>query len=144
MTIDVKNLKLSDFPFKSYDKVRYCDTDRQQHVNNAVFSTFVETGRVEMIFGQLKNVIDAGSSFVIASLHMDYINEVVWPGTVDIGTGILSIGNSSMRLIQGVYQNEKLVATAESVIVQTDELTRRSKPMSHETKQKLVPYFMKI
>jgi acyl-CoA thioester hydrolase len=142
--IDLKELKLSDYPFKSYDKIRYGDTDRQQHVNNAVFSTFVETGRVELIFNTLKSIIDAGASFVIASLKLDMIAEITWPGTVDIGTGIIHVGNSSMRLVQCVYQNDRLVATAESVVVQTDELTRKSKPMSDETKQKLEHYIMRF
>ena len=40
---------LSDFPFHTREKLRYGDTDRQGHVNNAVFATFFETGRVDML-----------------------------------------------------------------------------------------------
>lgn len=32
------------------DVIRYADTDRQGHVNNAVFSTFLETGRVDILY----------------------------------------------------------------------------------------------
>ena len=32
------------------DNIRYRDTDRQGHVNNAVLSTFPETGRVELLY----------------------------------------------------------------------------------------------
>ncbi|HDG9121136.1 TPA: acyl-CoA thioesterase, partial [Pseudomonas aeruginosa] len=42
--------ELKDFPIHSSDKIRYADTDRQGHVNNAVFATFLETGRVEIIY----------------------------------------------------------------------------------------------
>lgn len=38
--------QLKDFPSVTFDKIRYGDTDRQGHVNNAVFSAFLETGRV--------------------------------------------------------------------------------------------------
>ena len=31
------------FPSRTHDKLRYNDTDRQGHVNNAVFSTFLES-----------------------------------------------------------------------------------------------------
>ena len=41
-------LRLEDFPSRTYDKVRYADTDRQGHVNNAAFATFCETGRVSV------------------------------------------------------------------------------------------------
>ena len=36
---------LDQFPLRTRDKLRYADTDRQGHVNNAVFATFLETGR---------------------------------------------------------------------------------------------------
>ena len=34
---------LKEFPLISADKLRYGDTDRQGHVKNAVFMTFLET-----------------------------------------------------------------------------------------------------
>jgi acyl-CoA thioester hydrolase len=39
------DLTPADFPFLTFDKIRYADTDRQGHVNNAVYATFLETGR---------------------------------------------------------------------------------------------------
>ena len=47
MTI-TPNLDL--FPLRTHDKIRYADTDRQGHVNNANFSTFLETGRTEILY----------------------------------------------------------------------------------------------
>ena len=43
-------LPLDQFPLHSFDKLRYADTDRQGHVNNATFATFLETGRVEFLY----------------------------------------------------------------------------------------------
>lgn len=37
-----KTIALEDFPFQTFDKVRYADTDRQGHVNNAAFATFAK------------------------------------------------------------------------------------------------------
>lgn len=90
--------KLEDFPLISYDKIRYADTDRQGHVNNAVFSTFLETGRVEILYNPEYPVKNRESNFVIASLKLDFLNEIAWPGQIDIGTGVLKIGNSSVVL----------------------------------------------
>ncbi|MCA0427915.1 MAG: acyl-CoA thioesterase [Bacteroidetes bacterium] len=114
----MKELKLDDFPIKSYDKVRYADTDRQGHVNNAVFSTFLETGRVDLLLLNNPNPLPDGVSFVIAGIQLNYINEIHFPGLVELGTGILKIGNSSIKLYQHLFQNGKLVADAETVIVQ--------------------------
>ena len=46
----MEKIKYEEFPLKTYDKIRYADTDRQGHVNNAVFSTFLETGRVKILY----------------------------------------------------------------------------------------------
>ena len=131
--IDLKQLKLEDYPLHSYDKIRYCDTDRQGHVNNALFSSFLETGRVEFLYNPEKPLYSEGGAFVIAGQKLDLLSEIRWPGKIDIGTGITKVGNSSIKLVQGLYQNGKLCATAETVIVQMDEATRGSKQLSEET-----------
>ena len=75
-----------DFPARSTEKLRYGDTDRQGHVNNAVFATFMETGRVEMFFGGDTGLSTEDTEFVIVRLELDFLAEVTWPGTVEIGT----------------------------------------------------------
>ena len=129
---------LSDFPIRSHDKLRYGDTDRQGHVNNAVFATMYETGRVELLqLGQSEGLSLAGVSFVIARLNLDYRGEIFWPGTVEIGTAVKALGNSSVTFIQALFQNGQCVSTAESVVVQVDNRTRRSTPLSAQVREKL-------
>ena len=72
-------IKPDDFPLKSYDKIRYADTDRQGHVNNAVFSTFFETGRAELLYSVDESLIPEGTSYVIAALRMNYLKEINGP-----------------------------------------------------------------
>ena len=43
-------LFLADYPLQTHDKLGDSDTDRQGHVNNAVFSSFLETGRAELLY----------------------------------------------------------------------------------------------
>ena len=42
----IKEATIEDFPLRTYEKLRYVDTDRQGHINNAVFASMMETGRV--------------------------------------------------------------------------------------------------
>ena len=129
------------FPLKAYDKIRYADTDRQGHVNNALFSTFLETGRTELLYAK-EPLHEENAAFVIASQKLDLLSEIRWPGTVEIGTAVTRIGNSSISLIQGIYQGGNLAALAETVIVQMDEVTRKSKPLSAGTKDQLQRYLV--
>lgn len=139
-TLDLKTLTYQDYPMKTYDKVRYSDTDRQGHVNNAVFACFLETGRVELLYDPAKPLAAPGCSFVIASMTLNLLAELRWPGTAEIGTAIQRIGNSSISMVQGLYQNGTLVATAETVIVQSNNDTKRSQPLSEDTKAFLAQF----
>jgi len=129
------------FTLKTYDKVRYGDTDSQGHVNNAVFSTFLETGRSELFY-QINFLYDKNIMFGLVSVKLNLISEITWPGTVEIGTAITKIGNSSITFFQGLYQNGNLVAVAEAVSVRMDETTRKSKPLSDEIKEEFRKYLI--
>ncbi len=123
----------------SRDVLRYRDTDRQGHVNNAVYATFLESGRTAMIYDPERPLAPAGCAFVIARLLLDYRAEVHWPGTVDIGTSVLRLGRSSMTLAQGVFIDETCVASGETVLVLMDETTRKSRPFTEEMHARLRP-----
>lgn len=129
--------RLDAFPATAFDKLRYGDTDRQGHVNNAVFATFFETGRVEFLFGAGMAIAGPGQSFVLARLEIDLVAEVNWPGTVEIGTRVTRVGKSSIGLEQALFQNGALVARAASVVVLTDVTSRRSTPLSEEAVARL-------
>lgn len=131
---EMKNPTLEAFTFQTYDKVRYADTDRQGHVNNAIFATFLESGRVEFLYNPQNPLAAEGAAFVIVNLNVNLLAEINWPGRIDIGTGVTKVGSSSLRLYQGLFQNGRCVATAETVIVQMNEQTRKSQPLSDEAK----------
>jgi len=124
---------LEDYPSRTSADIRYSDLDRQGHVNNAVFATFSEIGRVAFLYDPARPLAPEGASFVIARLLINFHAEVFWPGTVEIGTGVLTLGRSSMTLQQGMFNSGRLVASAEAVIVMLDGQTRRSMPLPPRT-----------
>ncbi|MXP22376.1 acyl-CoA thioesterase [Gordonia sp. HNM0687] len=120
---------VEDYPAHVTEKVRYADTDRQGHVNNAVFATFLESGRVAVLYDPQAPLAQPGTSFVIARLELDFRAEMTWPGDIVVGTRVASLGRSSIVLEQGIFQGDTCVATAKTVIVAFDESTRRSRPL---------------
>jgi acyl-CoA thioester hydrolase len=126
--------RLDDFTSIARDKMRYGDTDRQGHINNAAFSTFFETGRVELLFSSKTDLTGPAGSFVIARLQIDFRKELKWPGEVEIGTRVVTIGRSSLRFEQAIFNQGDCIATAESIVVLTDVNTKRSKPFSDEAR----------
>lgn len=95
----------------------------------------METGRVEFMSDPAKGVLADNASFVIAHSNLHLLGEINWPGTVEIGTRVVRIGNSSVSLTQGLYQDGRLVASADTVIVQMNESTRKSHPLTDFAKQ---------
>ncbi len=129
---------LDRYPIRSGDKIRYADTDRRGHVNNAVFSNMIETGRVELLYHPDKPLAGPNCSFVIAGNKMDFLAQITWPNWVDIGTRILKVGRSSVTLETALFpENGSCAAVAQTVIVHMNNDTKHSQPFSTETKRHL-------
>jgi acyl-CoA thioester hydrolase len=126
------------YPLWARDVARFGDTDQLGHLNNATFSTFLETGRVAFLWDQGGRLSPPGSAFVIARLELDYRAEMHWGGDVEIGTVVLSVGRTSFRLGQGIFQDDACSATAHTVIVLIDETTRKSAPLPDSLRAKLL------
>jgi acyl-CoA thioester hydrolase len=127
----------SQFHHWCQETCRYGDTDRQGHVNNAVFATFCETGRVMYLRGGDGLLVPAGCEFVLARQTINFHRELVWGDVVDIGTVVSRLGNSSFTTKQGLFRGAVCVASAESVIVLMDTGTRRSAPLPDELRDRL-------
>jgi acyl-CoA thioester hydrolase len=127
--------KLADYPAHDYDKLRYSDMDPQGHVNNAVFTTLLETGRTSLLDHPTINAWNHSQyAYVIARLEVDYRAELRWPGLVHVGTGVKSIGKSSMVLVQALFMDDVCVVTAQSVMVQVGKTSHRPEPFTEDTR----------
>jgi acyl-CoA thioester hydrolase len=142
-TEDTEKPDLANIDFHSHwarDVLRYADTDRQGHVNNAVFATFLESGRVAILYNPERPLAPKGASFVIARLVLDFRTEIHWPNEVAIGTTVTRLGNSSVTFGQGIFVNGICAAVAETIIVLMDETTRKSRPLPIETRNELTKW----
>ena len=143
MTNPSQTQSLDQFPSISTDKLRYGDTDRQGHVNNAVFMTFLETGRVEVLHRPNSPIHDDNAEFVLVNVNLNLQGEIRWPGEVQIGTAVSKIGNSSITFHQQMFQNGVCVASADSVVVQMNTTTRKSQALSETARTSLSAFLLK-
>jgi acyl-CoA thioester hydrolase len=122
-------LPLSAYPARTNDMVRYGDLDPQGHVNNAVYVTFFETGRVEIFRNPNSGLLVPGANMVMARLEIDYLRELRWPNTLVVGSGIAKIGRTSYTFAQGVFCGEECAAVCRATVVLIDDATRRPRPV---------------
>ena len=116
----------SDFPHHITERLRFGDTDQQGHINNAVFATMFESGRVDFLYDPARGLPPDGMHFVIAEITIRFVAEMMFPGDVVVASGVLRIGRSSIGLRQALFVDDECTATADSVIVLTDPASRRS------------------
>ena len=110
--------------------IRYNDQDSLGHVNNAVYSTFFEAGRTAFIEPMMKKIADETTTldFVLARITIDFVKELAYPGSVDIGTRVLRLGTKSMTFSNALFKagTDECVATCDAILVFFDLSTRRS------------------
>jgi acyl-CoA thioester hydrolase len=106
--------------------LRYSDMDALGHLNNAVYATLFEAGRVAHYREVFLPLMPAASDFVIVKLTIEFRAEAHYPGVARISTGVARIGNSSLTYAQQIEIGGKLVATAESVCALFDTVRRKA------------------
>ena len=118
-------------------RLRFNDTDRLGHVNNAVFAVMLEQGRSELVLEAGLPIESEGAALVIVRLELEFLREMAWPGTVTIETEVARLGNRSFTLRQRLASDSELCARAVTVLVVMDRAARRALPLDGEWRDSL-------
>ena len=112
------------------DIVRYSDLDPNGHVNNGAVNQYFEDGRIALRTDYMAGLEDdLLGGFAIKKFTATYHGALSYPATIDVGTLVVSIGNSSFVLAQSVFDRERCIATAEVTSVYFDPKKQASKPL---------------
>ena len=104
---------VADFPYVHRDRVRFRDCDAMGHVNNAVYSTYLEESRI----GVLGDLI----AFILARVEIDFRSELRMGEEVEVRTRCSRIGTKSFDLEHVISASGgRIVAEAKSVLVSYD------------------------
>ena len=114
------------FGFWSPVTIRYSDQDELGHINNCSYIAYVEAGRVAFLGGLLDPAGHAGIDLILAHIAVDYLKEGHYPGTINVGSRILSLGNKSITTGYGLFINNECKATAECVNIYFRPETRET------------------
>ena len=113
---------IDEFRHRTRLDVRLGDLDPFGHVNNAVIASYVEQGRVLY----LRDVLGTGADpvsmpFILAMLKIDYLSQVMFSDTVEVGSRVDWIGNSSIGMSHVlVNQDARELARSDTVLVAFD------------------------
>ncbi len=135
--------QLSDYPHHTDDICRFGDMDPQGHVNQSVFLTYLESGRVGMFRNKDLGIGVPGLTFVVVRMEVDYMRELHWPGTIEIGTGVAGFGRSSFKVAQGIFREGVCCATGLATMVCMDIATRKATPLPEAAIERLGRFKLK-
>jgi acyl-CoA thioester hydrolase len=122
------------------DQVRFSDLDPLGHVNNNAIGTYFENARADL-YREITPLWPRGDQFfVLARTAIDFRRELHLPAQLRIGTGVVSVGRTSMLLINALFRGDEGLAYCESVSVFIDSITRKPTEIPQDLREVLQKY----
>ncbi|MEM3676089.1 MAG: thioesterase family protein [Thermoplasmataceae archaeon] len=102
-------------------QVRYGDLDTLGHVNNAVYLTYFELGRIDYLRRALGSLDISDISFVIVHAEVDFKKPIHLHDTIFVETTVDGVGNSSIKFNHRIVgEDGELFAAGKTVAVWVD------------------------
>ena len=127
-----KNNNLSSYPIHVELQTRWRDLDAFGHVNNAVFATYIETARGTLFKRWNLPFNGTGQSLIVASITIDYHQQLKHPSDIIIGQKISRIGTSSFDIESSIFNRKNTsesIASAKVTVVCFDFDQQQSVPV---------------
>ena len=108
------NLSLQDFTFKHPIKTRWRDLDAFRHVNNATFLSYIEDARI--LFFKRWGINLKDKSLIVASVKIDYINQLIHPSDIIIAQKVSRLGNKSFDIQSAIFEKSNSQLICQSIV----------------------------
>lgn len=128
----------------AHDHVRYADLDAVGHANNNAIGVFFEAARVVLLRDMGVAQVGGATLCVLATLNMEFLQEMTIFEQIRIGQKVARIGNSSFTLHSACFVEREgktvCTATCEAVCVLVDGATHRPTPIPAQARAVLEQY----
>jgi acyl-CoA thioester hydrolase len=119
---DRRRLELENYPLRFETRALYSDVDTNRHVNNVAYARWFEEGRAQLnerVAGAGR-LLDPppGVQLLLVSLHIEYLQQVSYPGTVTVAAAVGRVGAASYGIAHGLFHDGRCAALGDSVVVQ--------------------------
>jgi acyl-CoA thioester hydrolase len=115
------------YPWIQRERVRWRDVDAMGHVNNAVYSTYLEQARIGILGGL--------EPFILARVEIDFRDQLREGADVEVRSRCSHVGTKSFELQHEIWSSDRLVAEAKSVLVGYDYDRKESVPVTDDLRR---------
>lgn len=123
--------------FRTRIHPRFCDTDALGHIGNTVIPVWLLEGREPLLRLFVTDLDFRQASLVVVRTEIDFLAELRFGSDVEVTTAVEKIGNSSLVVLQEVFQDDAARCRARTVMVNFDTQTRRSQPIPEGIRRQL-------
>jgi acyl-CoA thioester hydrolase len=130
------------FRFSTALDVRWRDLDALNHVNNAVYFSYLEQARVHYVRNLgIELRVPSGLGFILAEASCQFHLPLRLGERVTVRTRVSELGNSSFIFVYRIEGDDgRLVASGRSVQVCYDYGSEQSVPLPDEWRRAIVDY----
>ena len=116
---------------------RVSETDGAGHINNVFVPVWFEAGRREIF-----RILNPDLGFddwhgILASIHVDYTDQIFYKDPVEVRTWVERIGNKSFTVGEEVHQEGRCCARGQAVYVYFDLQSQTSVPIPPDIREML-------
>lgn len=116
--------------------VRFRDLDSENHVNNAVYVTYLEQARIEYLQEVVgRKAVESG--LVAANISVDYERPILIDDDVVVALRVTNIGTSSIAMEYEIRADGTRAASAESTIVTVNRGEGTTRPVPDEWRERI-------
>ena len=116
--------------------IRYRDLDTLEHVNNAVYATYLEVARTEYLREVLGDRMEE-FQYVLASLELTFGRPLTLDDDLRVSVRTLDVGTSSWTMGYDLTDDGESAATAETTVVFVGRETKRPAPIPEELRRRI-------
>jgi acyl-CoA thioester hydrolase len=122
-------------------EVEFRDIDAADHVNNAVYLTYLETARIRYLLEILGDDFAYQLSLILARVEVDFRSPAHFRENLEIGTRVPRIGTKSFDMEHEIRGGDgRLILEASSVIVAYDYEANASMTVPTDWRARLDAY----
>ena len=109
---------MPEYDYTTTIETRYRDLDHMEHVNNAVYVTYLESARIDFFRDRIGEPIPDA---VVANLEIDFESSITLDQTVEVALGVTEMGRTSVTFGYEILADGDVAARAETTLVVLDD-----------------------
>lgn len=124
-------------------QMRFTDIDRLGHLNNSVYTQFMDMGKVDYFEKVNGRPVEWGAVvLVVANINIDFLQQTLMGEPLEVVTCCEHIGNKSLTLRQRVVNPDtgQMKADARTVMVALDVRTGQTVEVPEHWRQRIDAY----